>query len=78
MEKIFIELNNKRGLGVVWNNMAEALSNMKDIENYLDKALEHFNKAINNAEEQIEELDNKISSETPGKFSFSPIISIDN
>ena len=63
MEQVFIELNNKRGLGVVWNNMAEALSNMKDIENYLDKALEHFNKAINNAEEQIEELDNKISSE---------------
>jgi len=61
MEKIFIELNNKRGLGVVWNNMAEALSNMKDVENYLDKALEYFNKAIQNAEEQIQELNDKES-----------------
>lgn len=53
MEKIFTDINNKRGLGVVWNNMAEATSCLETISNHIKEAERLFNKAIENAREHI-------------------------
>ena len=53
METIFNDLNNKRGLGVVWNNMAEAMSCLDDVADHTNKSKEYFNKAIENAREHI-------------------------
>jgi tetratricopeptide (TPR) repeat protein len=49
VEQILVELNNERGLGVVYNNKANALTQMESLSNHLAEAEKFFNLAIENA-----------------------------
>lgn len=49
VEQILKELNNERGLGVVYNNKANALTQMDSMSNHLSEAEKFFNLAIDNA-----------------------------
>lgn len=49
IEKIMKEVNNQRGLGVVWNNMGNTMKLMKDVSDNIKKAHAHLNNAIENA-----------------------------
>ena len=51
VEKMLLKLENKKGLGVVYNNIGIVLKDLKEISNHLSMAKEYFDKAIANATE---------------------------
>ena len=56
VEKIMTELDNQKGLGVIWNNKANALMRLEDVADHMRKAQTHFEKAVKNAQEHIDKL----------------------
>lgn len=57
VEEMLTSLQNKRGLGVVWNNLGLAVKEMDTVKDYLQKSEEYFNKAIANAVELGDEAE---------------------